>query len=175
MSLRAIALLTLCCLATCPGQSTQSKRRETWMRRNLSRGRTPGDELQQRSQLGVLRPRSSEAKPYDQNSESSIDRAARDFYRRSGWRESGSGITGAAERSVRQHGQLAALPGKTRWAPRKLRASGNRGCRERQDQGDVFVVPASGTGELSGLRGEGGFEGDFGKGSDGWLDYWFDE
>jgi len=37
-----------------------------------------------------------------------------------------------------------------------------------------FVVPGSGTGELSGLRGEGGFQGDFGKGSDGWLDYWFE-
>ena len=36
------------------------------------------------------------------------------------------------------------------------------------------VVPGSGTGELSGLRGEGGFEGQFGKGSDGWLDYWFE-
>jgi hypothetical protein len=37
-----------------------------------------------------------------------------------------------------------------------------------------FVVPGSGTGDLSGLRGEGGFEGAFGKGSDGWLDYWFE-
>src|SRR2546423_611704 len=37
-----------------------------------------------------------------------------------------------------------------------------------------FVVSGSGTGELSGLRGEGGFEGYFGKGSDGWLDYWFE-
>jgi Protein of unknown function (DUF3224) len=37
-----------------------------------------------------------------------------------------------------------------------------------------FVVPGSGTGDLSGLRGEGGFEGEFGKGSDGWLDYWFE-
>lgn len=37
-----------------------------------------------------------------------------------------------------------------------------------------FVVPGSGTGELSGLRGEGGFEGDFGKGSDRTLDYWFE-
>jgi hypothetical protein len=37
-----------------------------------------------------------------------------------------------------------------------------------------FVVPGSGTGDLSGLRGEGGFEGQFGKGSDGWLDYWFE-
>lgn len=37
-----------------------------------------------------------------------------------------------------------------------------------------FVVPGSGTGELSGLRGEGGFEGEFGKGSTGTLDYWFE-
>jgi hypothetical protein len=37
-----------------------------------------------------------------------------------------------------------------------------------------FVVPGSGTGGLTGLRGEGGFEGEFGKGSDGWLDYWFE-
>lgn len=37
-----------------------------------------------------------------------------------------------------------------------------------------FVVPGSGTDELCGLRGEGGFEGQFGKGSQGWLDYWFE-
>ena len=37
-----------------------------------------------------------------------------------------------------------------------------------------FVVPGSGTGELAGLRGEGGFEGAFGKGSRGMLDYWFE-
>ncbi len=37
-----------------------------------------------------------------------------------------------------------------------------------------FVVPGSGTGDLSGLRGEGGFAGDFGKGSDGMLNYWFE-
>jgi len=37
-----------------------------------------------------------------------------------------------------------------------------------------FVVPRSGTQELAGLRGEGGFEGEFGKGSDATLDYWFE-
>jgi hypothetical protein len=37
-----------------------------------------------------------------------------------------------------------------------------------------FVVPGSGTGDLSGLRGEGGFSGSFGKGSEGTLDYWFE-
>jgi ketosteroid isomerase-like protein len=36
------------------------------------------------------------------------------------------------------------------------------------------VVPRSGTGDLAGLRGEGGFEGDFGKASRGTLDYWFE-
>lgn len=41
-------------------------------------------------------------------------------------------------------------------------------------KGRWSVVPGSGTGGLSGLRGEGGFEGAFGKGSDGTLDYWFE-
>ena len=37
-----------------------------------------------------------------------------------------------------------------------------------------FVVPGSGTGELAGLRGEGGFAGEFGRGSVGTLEYWFE-
>jgi uncharacterized protein DUF3224 len=37
-----------------------------------------------------------------------------------------------------------------------------------------FVVPGSGTEDLAGLRGEGGFEGSFGQGSEGTLDYWFE-
>ena len=37
-----------------------------------------------------------------------------------------------------------------------------------------FVVSGSGTGELTGLRGEGGFAGEFGKGSHATLDYWFE-
>jgi len=37
-----------------------------------------------------------------------------------------------------------------------------------------FVVPDSGTGDLCGLRGEGGFAGRFGEGSDATLDYWFE-
>jgi hypothetical protein len=50
--------------------------------------------------------------------------------------------------------------------------------KETVENGEIkatwFVVPGSGTGNLSGLRGEGGFDGGFGKGSDGWLDYWFE-
>ena len=37
-----------------------------------------------------------------------------------------------------------------------------------------FVVPGSGTEELSRLRGKGGFAGHFGKASTGTLDYWFE-
>jgi Protein of unknown function (DUF3224) len=37
-----------------------------------------------------------------------------------------------------------------------------------------FVVPGSGTGDLSRLRVEGGFQGEFGKASIGTLDYWFE-
>jgi len=49
---------------------------------------------------------------------------------------------------------------------------------ETVEQGKIkatwFVVPGSGAGDLSGLRGEGGFQGDFGKGSEATLDYWFE-
>jgi hypothetical protein len=37
-----------------------------------------------------------------------------------------------------------------------------------------FVVPGSGTDELRGLRGEGGFTGQFGQGSTATLEYWFE-
>ncbi len=37
-----------------------------------------------------------------------------------------------------------------------------------------FVIPGSGTGQLSGLRGEGGFEAHLGEGGEAHLDYWFE-
>jgi Protein of unknown function (DUF3224) len=40
--------------------------------------------------------------------------------------------------------------------------------------GTWFVVPGSGTGELGGLRGEGGFTAALGQGADITLDYWFE-
>ena len=41
-------------------------------------------------------------------------------------------------------------------------------------RGDWFVIPGSGTGELAGLRGEGGFEAELGQGAAITLDYWFE-
>ena len=41
-------------------------------------------------------------------------------------------------------------------------------------KGDWFVIPGSGTGDLSGLRGEGGFEAELGQHASITLDYWFE-
>ena len=63
------------------------------------------------------------------------------------------------------------------------RLGGKSGTFVLQDQGTLkgatvsgtwFVVPGSGTGELQGLRGEGGFEAELGQGADVTLDYWFE-
>ena len=40
--------------------------------------------------------------------------------------------------------------------------------------GTWFVVPGSGTGQLAGLRGEGGFVAQLGESAEITLDYWFD-
>jgi hypothetical protein len=40
--------------------------------------------------------------------------------------------------------------------------------------GEWFVIPGSGTGDLAGLRGEGGFRANLGEGAQMHLDYWFE-
>jgi hypothetical protein len=40
--------------------------------------------------------------------------------------------------------------------------------------GTWFVIPGSGTGQLSGLRGEGGFRANLGESAQVHLDYWFE-
>jgi Protein of unknown function (DUF3224) len=61
--------------------------------------------------------------------------------------------------------------------------AGRPGTFVLQDQGTLqgttvsgswFVVPGSGTGELAGLRGEGGFTAQLGQRADITLDYWFE-
>jgi hypothetical protein len=41
-------------------------------------------------------------------------------------------------------------------------------------KGEWFVIPGSGTGDLSGLRGEGGFTAELGQHASITLDYWFE-
>jgi hypothetical protein len=40
--------------------------------------------------------------------------------------------------------------------------------------GDWFVIPGSGTGQLTGMRGEGGFRANLGEGAQVHLNYWFE-
>jgi hypothetical protein len=40
--------------------------------------------------------------------------------------------------------------------------------------GSWFVVPGSATGELAGLRGEGGFTAQLGQHAEARIEYWFD-
>ena len=40
--------------------------------------------------------------------------------------------------------------------------------------GDWFVIPGSGTGQLAGLRGAGGFRAGLGEGARVYLAYWFE-
>lgn len=40
--------------------------------------------------------------------------------------------------------------------------------------GDWFVIPGSGTDELTGLRGEGGFAAELGQSASITLDYWYE-
>ena len=65
----------------------------------------------------------------------------------------------------------------------RARIGGRSGTFLLQDQGTLegatvsgiwFVVPGSGTGELTGLRGEGGFTAQLGQGADITLDYTFE-
>jgi hypothetical protein len=44
----------------------------------------------------------------------------------------------------------------------------------KEMKAEWFVLPASGTGELSGLRGEGGFTAQLGQHGSIWLDYYFE-
>ena len=61
--------------------------------------------------------------------------------------------------------------------------AGREGTFLLQDAGTVegsivsggwFVVPGSGTGQLAGLRGDGGFRANLGEGARVHLDYWFE-
>jgi Protein of unknown function (DUF3224) len=65
----------------------------------------------------------------------------------------------------------------------RCRLAGREGTFLLQDQGTVadaivsggwFVVPGSGTGQLAGLRGEGGFRANLGEAAQVHLDYWFE-
>ena len=119
---------------------------------------------------------SSEAKPYDQTASPAL----MEIHLSETFTGDIDGESMVRALQVLRHDQSATLVSMQRF---RGKLGGRQGTfvlqgSEIVENGKIkatwFVVPGSGTGELSGLRGEGGFEGNFGKGSDGTLDYWFE-
>jgi hypothetical protein len=165
MSFRTFTTLTIFCLSTWLVAGAQSGK-ET----HSNAVRAP---VRAEAKITV---QSSEAKPYDQTASSALMglRLSETF---SGDIEGESTVRALevvrGDRSAclvsmqRFHGKLGERQG-------TFVLQGSETIENGKIKAKWFVVPRSGTGGLSGLRGEGGFEGDFGKGSHGTLDYWFE-
>jgi hypothetical protein len=119
---------------------------------------------------------SSEAKPYDQTVNPAlleinlIERFAGDIEGESTVRAlqvQGNPQSASLVSMQRFRGRLGAREG-------TFVLQGSESVEDGKIHATWFVVPGSGTDGLSGLRGKGGFKGDFGKGSEGTLDYWFE-
>jgi hypothetical protein len=171
MSVRTIASVTILCLGAwlaASAQTAKAKNVDTAQSQTTQRTRAHA-----RAKIVV---QSSEAKPYDQTTGPALMevRISEAF---TGDIDGESTVQALEVQRGHQSARLVSLQ----------RFQGKLGGRqgtfvlqgsETVDNGKVkatwFVVPGSGTGDLSGLRGSGGFEGDFGKGSNGTLDYWFE-
>jgi Protein of unknown function (DUF3224) len=171
MSVRTIAALTILCLGAWPGaddlsaEGTNMKAAQT---RTAPRTRT-------RANAKII-VRSSEAKPYDQTASPALTEVRIDET----FTGELDGVSTVRALQVPRGDRSASLVSVQRF---RGKLGGRQGTfvlqgMEVVENGRIkatwFVVPGSGTDELSGLRGEGGFEGEFGKGSDGTLDYWFE-
>jgi hypothetical protein len=163
MRRRTVASLTIFCLATWLAASAQSEKETEHMNPARARAKTK------------ITVQSSEATPYETTSPKLVEihiseRFLGDI----------DGESSVRALQVQRDDKSASMVSLQRFIGK---LGGRHGSfvlqgKETVENGKIkatwFVVPGSGTGGLSGLRGEGGFEGDFGKGSDGWLDYWFE-
>jgi hypothetical protein len=170
MSVRIVATLTIFGLSTWLAAAVQSK--ETAMKTEQSKAEAHAHARA----TAKITVQSSDSKPYDQTAQPQLmDVRLRETF--TGDMEGDSPVRAL---EVLRDDRSASLISVQRFSGK---LGGRQGTFVLQGSETVtngkikakwFVVPGSGTGDLSRLRGEGGFEGDFGKGSDGWLDYWFE-
>ena len=171
MAVRTIVLLATFCLSAWPEASAQSGK-ETIM--NGAQSQTgPGTRARAKAKITV---QNSEAKPYDQTVSPELMeiRLTETF---SGDIDGESPVRALQVLRKDKSASLVSVQrfqGKLAGRQGTFVLQGSEIVKNGKIKATWFVVPGSGTGNLSGLRGEGGFEGDFGKGSDGWLDYWFE-
>jgi hypothetical protein len=182
MSFRPIATVTIISLSTWQAASTQSGRdneRKPQMNDQESIhavGQSQTEPRRRARAKAKITVQNSEAKPYDQTASPRLmevrlsETFAGDIDGESPvralqtLRDDGSANLVSVQRF---HGKLGRGQG-------TFVLQGQEIVQNGKIKATWFVVPGSGTGDLSGLRGEGGFEGNFGKGSDGTLDYWFE-
>ena len=169
MSIRPIAILTIFCLSWLAASDESGK--ETCM--NTVQSQTePRTRTRAKAKIIV---QNSEANPYDQTVSPALVeiRLSETF---TGDIDGESPVRALQvlrdDRSClvsvqRFHGKLGGRQG-------TFVIQGSETVENGKIKATWFVIPGSGTSDLSGLRAEGGFEGDLGKGSDGWLDYWFE-
>jgi len=169
MIFRTIALVTIVCFgASLPANAQPAM--ETDMN-------STGPQRAARTHaIAKVAVRTSEAKPYDQSASSALVEITIE-------QTFTGGIEGDSQvraLQVRREDRSASMVSMQRV---RGRLGGREGTfvlqgSEVVDNGKIkatwFVVPGSGTGELAGLRGEGGFAGAFGKGSEATLGYWFE-
>ena len=164
MSRPTVASLTIFCLATWLAASAQSEKETVHMNPAHARARTK------------ITVQSSEAKPYEISRPKLVELHISEKFL-----GDIDGESSVRALQVQRDDKSASMVSLQRFTGK---LGGRHGSfvlqgKETVENGKIkatwFVVPGSGTGSLSGLRGEGGFEGDFGKGSDGWLDYWFEK
>jgi hypothetical protein len=164
MSRRTVASLTIFCLATWLVANAHSEKETGHMNPARARAKTK------------ITVQSSEAKPYEITSPKLVE-----IHISEKFLGDIDGESSVRALQVQRDDKSASMVSLQRFIGK---LGGRHGSfvlqgKETVENGKIkatwFVVPGSGTGGLSGLRGEGGFEGDFGKGSDGWLDYWFEK
>ncbi len=169
MSIRTVASLAVLCVGMCLAASAQSAQDTN---RNAAHSRTR-PRTHARAEITV---QSSHAKPYDQTvSPTLVENSISEKF-------TGDIDGDSLVRALQIHRDdgtasmvsVQRFRGKLGGRPGTFVLQGTETVKNGRIKARWFVVSGSGTGDLSGLRGEGGFEGDFGKGSDGWLDYWFE-
>lgn len=178
MTIWGSASVAVLCLSVCIGAGAAPAKganmnQEQTQRAERTRARAAGARTRAEAKITV---QNSEVKPYDQTAGPALI----EIHLNETFRGGIDGESTVRALEVRREDRSASMVSVQRF---RGKLGGRQGTfvlqgSETVQNGKVkatwFVVPGSGTGELAGLRGEGGFEGDFGKGSTGTLDYWFE-
>jgi hypothetical protein len=172
MIFRTTTFLTLLRLSMFLPTASQPAVKET----NMSRMKSHTEAHARKRAVANVAVQSSEAKPYDQTASPALI----EVHLNETFTGDMNGESPVRALEVQRADRSASMVSVQRFSGKLGERQGTFVLQGQEivENGNItatwFVVPGSGTGELSGLRGEGGFEGAFGKGSVAALDYWFE-